>query len=157
MAWKTLWVWRMLTCSRKASTLSSEAREGEPPASFIMVEITIRGSWATSKDALSQVSSAALSHLDIKGLSVYWLKAELAIHRQGENLVLLVFVPVGSSDSKMFPKPLGLCPHVNVLLKFNAIDTMPTFSILAMLQSMAGSGLYSDREGNACWKLLIWC
>mmetsp|Transcript_27106 Transcript_27106/g.68913 ORF Transcript_27106/g.68913 Transcript_27106/m.68913 type:complete len:220 (-) Transcript_27106:685-1344(-) len=49
-------------CLRNASTLSSLAKDGEPPASFMSAPITTRGSCATSSAARSHVSSAARSH-----------------------------------------------------------------------------------------------
>ena len=52
-----------LACSRKASMLSSAAKEGEPPANFMSVEMTMLGSCATSRAALSHVNSAARNHL----------------------------------------------------------------------------------------------
>lgn len=50
------------TCSKKASTLSSCAKAGVPPASFMSAPITTAWSWATSSAARSQVNSAARSH-----------------------------------------------------------------------------------------------
>ena len=51
-----------ITCSRKASMLSSFESEGEPPANFIRAETTTRESCATRSAALSHVSSAARNH-----------------------------------------------------------------------------------------------
>lgn len=48
-------------CRRNASTFSSAASVGEPPASFMRAEATTRESCATRRAARSQVSSAARS------------------------------------------------------------------------------------------------